>query len=471
MTYIDPWGGYNEGMRGLGQTFDTLSAGKRQEEINRMAKAEFDAKMQDRAREQETRKGLASIYDLSKETTTQPEQSPAELMDAPGYDLGKGIPSALPAAQVPKYSQAEIQAKAADFLTTRGDWAALQGLERSMDVSSKIDERSQKMLSNIFKTTKEMRASGFDNDAIKNALKAQADNLNRMSGRQIFDPKMIDTMNVNAAGDLITQDIGGGQKAIMITQPNGTVTVQVVDTTKQQRVENTGRQLDISEERIKQGWSRLNPRLQAELEASKAAGKEESKALIKGKDDYYNAQDANASLLEAETLLNKDPNNVAGVAAKFRGFIGSIDPALETALDSGDRKTFERIMMNNADTFKKLLGPQISNADATLMFKLAGATSSSPAEIRAAIKMLRRRNDTTINTFEKRQGSVGKEAPATKPYSQTGRGAPMTRETIGAIVKTEAVNMKAGTSRKADFNGRKGTITKDAQGNVTVRLD
>ena len=468
---IDPWGGYNEGMRGLGQTFTDLSAGKRQEELAKMAKSEFDAKMQDRARSSETRQGLANIYAQGKETTTIPEKSAAEMMDAPGYDLKQGLPSAVPERQAPMYSQAEIQQKAAQYMTERGDWAGLKGIESAMDVTSKIDERSQKMLSGIFKTAKEMRGAGFDNNAIKSALKTQANNLNRMSGQQVLDPAMIDTMDINAAGDLITQDIGGGQKAIMITQPNGMVTVHVVDTTKQSRVENTGRQLDISEDRVKQGWARLNPRLQAELEASKAAGKEESKAIIKAKDDYYTAQDGNANLLEAEALLNKDPSNIAGVTSKFRAAIGSIDPALEEAMNTGDRKTFERLMINNADTFKKLLGPQISNADASLMFKLAGATATSPAELRAAIKVIRRRNDTTINTFEKRQSNVGKEAPATKPYSQSGRQTPMTRETIGAIVKTEAVNMKPGTSRKADFNGRSGTISKDAQGNVTVKLD
>lgn len=485
MPDIDPWGGFNEGMRGLGQTFTDLSRGKQQEEINRMAKQEFDAKMADRAREQETKQGLASIYAQGKETTTVPGQSAAEVMNAPGYDLKQGLPSAVPEQQKPLYSPQEIQAKATEYMTSRGDWAGLKGVESAMDVTSKIDERSQKLLSNIFKTTKEMRASGFDNNAIKSALKSQADNLNRMSGKQVLDPAMIDTMDINKAGDLITQDIGGGQKAIMITQPNGSVTVHVVDTTKQSRVENTGRQLDQADRRLSQAEQRLQ--LAATNPVVAPAAKGLQKQLAEDVPRWTMASNTYGQLIES---LDKNPD-VAGFYGAMKSYFAPLIPGVDELEGPQAFQAIANAM--RGQNRMAVIGPgAMSDYEGKILASVSGAGGKiTPAAAKKLLEFWKANADKNISSFDDRVNNLapyseaGAEIskrpgvqvkPSGTPQNKVYGGkkptkVPMTREMIGAIVKTEAGAMKAGTSRKADFNGRKGTISKDAQGNVTVRLD
>jgi hypothetical protein len=435
MDVINPWGGLVEGMNQVGNAVDTLS---QQRNRDAALKLQMDAAAEDA----ETKRGLAAIYASGNQTKTVPDITASTVPSADPSRINTDF--SISNKQVPAYTQQDIQSKVADYLASRGDWEGLKNFGNAIDVSSKIDQRSQTMLTNVMKSVSDMRKAGFDTASIKQALQIQADNLNRLNGQQIIDPRTIDTIDVNAAGDLITQDIGGGQKAIMVTQPNGMVTVHVVDTTKQQRVSNETQRINQSNERIQQGWARLNPRLQAELESSKAAGKQESEALIKGKDDYYNAQDSMEIVDEAEALIKKNPRNIGGVTAKFRGWLGSIDPLFEDVLNSGDRKVFERLMMNNMEAFKKLLGPQISNSDATLMFNLSGAGDTSLASIQQALRNIRRKNQTVIKTFERRQASVGRAAPATIPYTGTGRKAPQKALPKSNPEATTAYNPKTG---------------------------
>lgn len=513
MAYVDPWGGFNQGLGYAQQAYEM----KRQQDAADIAKAEEARRQKEYEYQVATREGLGSIYNKANEKTTEEyadnpnfktydlqktggdilssslpsraesmdQQSRAEVMDK-GPTLASaavapmtGIvpePAKKLTREVPKYSREELDNEAATFAASRGDWEALKGMGSFQDITSKIDKRHMDTIKQITDSIRDMRKAGIDVESIKRIAKQNANNLNRLNGRIVFDPAMLDNIDVNAAGDLVTKDMGGGQVLALISQPDGRITAQLIDTTKGQRVANTSRQLDLSEERLKQGWARLNPRLQAELEASKAAGKKESEEVIKMKDAYYNAQDANKLLDDAEAIFNKDPRQIAGTLAKVRAWIGEIDPALEEALRSGDRKEFSRLMMNNADTFKKLLGPQISNSDAELMFKLSGATASSPAEIRATFKTLRKRNDDTIRQYERRAGGLGGPAPATTPYTgytpkAPASDKPFTRETIQGIVANFSKDMKPGTSRKVDFKGRRGTVTKDVTGRVIVTLD
>lgn len=313
---------------------------------------------------------------------------------------------------------------------------SLKTLESAVDVTGKFGERQQKVITSMFNTVKTMKQAGFDDNSIKSVLRQQADSINKLQGSSVIDPSVIDNLNINKTGDLITQDIGGGQKAVMVQQPNGNLTVHIVDTTKQDRLNLGYKNLELAKQRVSQGWNRLNPKAAAALEFAKRSGSEAAKKLYADNDAYNNAIEGNQILTEATDILNRDPAAIAGWSARLKATIGSIHPELEQALNSGDRKTFSRLMMSNADTFKKLLGPQISNADADLMFKLTGATASSESEIRAAIRTLRAKNDSTIGSYEHvLKGATG-ASPEAKPFSpqQRTKGTtaknPKTGETI-----------------------------------------
>ena len=496
MAYIDPWGNFTQGMQNLQTSLANIETANQQRELRELAKVEKQAKIDELKRQEETRQGLASIYAQKEEmkpeeyqienpeyATAQeayqksladynaqqeaysgieglragvkanPMESQLGELQLSGAEqdyqkkyggLGAPLAPTAPTApqmltqtrMVPKYGSSDIQQKAAEFLASRGDWTGLKGIESSADITSKIDERKTKQITGIMTQIKNLRMAGVDDAGIKSILKGQIDNINRMEGKTVLDPATIDSLKINNAGDLIVQDIGGGQKAVTAMQPNGTLAIHIVDTTKQDRLNLGYRNLELAKQRISQGWTRLNPKAAAALEFAKKSGSEAAKKLYADNDAYNNAIEGNQILTEATDILNKDPAAIAGWSARLKATIGSIHPELEQALNSGDRKTFSRLMMSNADTFKKLLGPQISNADADLMFKLTGATASSESEIRAAIRTLRAKNDSTIGSYEHvLKGATG-ASPEAKPFSpqQRTKGTtaknPKTGETI-----------------------------------------
>lgn len=479
---VDPWSGMTKGVETLRQAATAADERKLNELKMQIAKQQID----EANRQEETRQGLAGIYGRKNEmmpeeyqvenpeyaTSQQAYQqslkdyeaqneayqgieglrtgikaNPMESqldelqlagseqdyqkrfgnLNAPVAPVTPTTPETITQTRmVPRYNQSDIQRDAAEYLASRGDWTGLKGIESVADVTSKIGERQQKLVTGMFNTIKAMKQSGFDDSSIKSALKQQAENLNRLQGAPVIDIKAIDSMKINNAGDLMIQDIGGGQSAVTAVQPNGTLSVHIVDTTKQQRLALGYKNLQLAQQRVSQGWQRLNPQAAAALAFAKQSGSESAKHLYKENDSYNNAIEGNNILSEATDILNRDPAAIAGWSAKFKATIGSIHPEIEQALNSGDRKTFSRLMMSNADTFKKLLGPQISNADADLMFKLSGATATSEAEIRAAIRTLRSRNDSTINAYETvLKGATG-ATPQAKPFVPAQGNKPVT---------------------------------------------
>ena len=479
---VDPWSGMYKGVETLRQAASAADERKLNEIKMQIAKQQID----EANRQAETRKGLAGIYSRKNEmmpeeyqvenpeyaTSQQSYQQSLKDYEAQNeaYQGIEGIRAAIKAnpmesqlnelqlagaeqdyqkrfgninapvmpvtpttpktitqtRMVPRYNQSDIQKDVVEYLSSRGDWAGLKGIESVADVTSKIGDRQQKLVTGMFNTIKAMKQSGFDDASIKSALKQQAENLNRLQGAPVIDIKAIDSMKINNVGDLMIQDIGGGQSAVTAVQPNGTLSVHIVDTTKEQRLALGYKNLELARQRVSQGWTRLNPAAASALEFAKQSGGEAAKKLYKDNDAYSNAIEGNKILSEATDILNKDPANIAGWSAKLMATIGSIHQELEAALNSGDRKAFSRLMMSNADTFKKLFGPQISNADADLMFKLTGATATSEAEIRAAIRTLRSKNDNTIRDYEHiLKGATG-ATPQAKPFVPAQGNKPVT---------------------------------------------
>ena len=263
MATIDPWGGYNQGMQNIQSALTGLSTMDYQSKLRDLAILEKQEKLDEIKRQKETREGLAGIYAKSKEL--KPEQYQAENpeyatsqqaykksledyasqqeaykaieglrsgMKANPMDsqlgelelsgaeqdyqkrfggLGAPVEPTAPTApqmltqtrMVPKYGREELQQQAADFLASRGEWTALKGLEGAVDITSKVGERQQKMVTNMFNTVKTMKQAGFDDDSIRASLKQQADSINKLQGSNVIDPSTIDKININKSGDLI----------------------------------------------------------------------------------------------------------------------------------------------------------------------------------------------------------------------------------------------------------------------------
>lgn len=82
--------------------------------------------------------------------------------------------------------------------------------------------------------------------------------------------------------------------------------------------------------------------------------------------------------------------------------------------------------------------------------------------------------ETLEQVLEMHGSSLKAKAGAMRSFGKpTGKGAsePLSKEIMRSIAVKESSTMKAGESRRADFKGKMGTITKDSKGGVTVTFD
>ncbi|MBV5327116.1 MAG: hypothetical protein JZU65_05675 [Chlorobium sp.] len=409
MAYVDPWGGYNEGMRGLGQTFTDLSTQKRQEELGKMAKAEFDAKMQDRARESETRQGLANIYAQGKETTTIPEKSAAEVMNEPGYNLSQELPQPQSAQQVPTYSPQELQAKAAQYMTERGDWAGLKGLESSMDITDKLSERDNKLLTNISSKVAQLKGMGYTDVDIKNDLKKQVENINRMSGKQVFDPNAIDRLIFSQSGNITYLPAPDGSTVAVIKGQDGSIKTLHMPKQKAEkqylsRTRPEGR-VNVFEESQDDGktWKEISRgEKDRPVQVNTGSNKIDSIVAREAVKDLpklrTQARIAEASARRLDQML---PLAEKGAAA---GLGGNVLAGIGTLFDTqatSEASLFQQMAKMGAGQLRAtVIGPgQVSNYENQLLQSIAGGGNAARSATINLLKFYRKEADNTVANY------------------------------------------------------------------------
>ncbi|MGL4680552.1 MAG: hypothetical protein ACRCWC_14370, partial [Plesiomonas shigelloides] len=183
----------------------------------------------------------------------------------------------------------------------------------------------------------------------------------------------------------------------------------------------------------------------------KEGAKHGVKEHLKDQDAYATALEGNKFLVQAEDILRANPNDVAGFKAAMNDVLGKIHPGLVNA----DRATFTVLMRQNVDQFKKLLGPQISNPDAVLMFQLAGADERDAGKIQATINILKERNTKFITRYQDREASIGGAAPASRPYINPGVRPPTAMPLPPDISAKASAAVKEGQAFTFSYKGER----------------
>lgn len=428
-AYIDPWRGYNEGMQGLGQTFNDLENQK----IKRDAaarQAEMDAMKLEEARyNQETRRGLATA-------------------------MGPTITKQVPIQQ--------RLAAGATYAAGRGDTDLAAKLANSIDITNKIAATGQMPeLDAMMKTANNIIGLGGNSDTVKSILKQKYPQLS----------DKIDAMNFER--NVGTLKLADGREAVVVTQPDGKQSVHIVNQTgmnpelKQQELVLKRRQLELSSERNQLAALRLNPDLQARLEQAKKVGGAQGKAAQEASDKAMVAELTIKRMDDLEAKINS-PDMQWGVAGELATKLGTLSPTLSKLLQTGQ---MEQLLVSAPDLMldmKKLLGPQISNADAAMMMRFTGGDFRSKERVLAAINRIRNSAQKDISDAATMASRI--YSPAARRMV-TGKQEPFSKDTIRTLVAQEAKSMKAGDSKRIDFNGRFATVTKNANGGVSVKFD
>lgn len=501
----NPWMGYNEGMQTLGNTFDTLSERRRQEQLDfenqklrniQMQNASLDlAEKQRRMTALEGYRGLGKTLSQPVGTTETPNPeyasleagmvgppqtatNPAEaLQQQAGAKEAQGLLAATPKIlSTPQYLSPEQQKTSRlDYLMNQGMLDEATQYAKLMNVSESLDsqtlgrlERMNKVMNMAIMQTAKPDASGVmqpDYEAAKNYLRMIAPSL----GIPAAD---VDKLNFSMLGGQLVayfKSPDGTYLAMSMADPGKLVKIESKDWgpnrtgIEQTKNELRSRELDIREKnlevararvaqggaRIQQAWARLDPSLQGEIAQAQAVGREGGKEIV---GSAKAAKDSTLSIKVLNDLEGKLDKIDFGVAGKVKGFLGRMSPTAEIALNTGDYNAFSVAAPELMKSMKELLGPQISNADAAMMLKFSGGDLMSKAATQAAIAKLKQFHEFNIEAAGAATSTVS--APGVRknvPY--TGGRMPQVGGSAGKTVVKKFTSPSTGKTKYVYSDG------------------